>query len=236
MGRIDWDEFAGKYDGVFLRDPAYNDLLGLVAERAGGTDCGRVLDLGCGTGNLSFLLARTCPGARFLGVDPSPKMIALFDRRFAGSDRLSSARGDALAIPAEDAAFDLVVTSLALHHVPGEERGRAAAEIRRVLRKGGSLLYADRFLDRDGPVGDAGRARDVIEKMSRWAIYCLDNGALEKSMMILESIPNDLEENGEYATTAGRWMDCLGRAGFHGMRVLEAPPAELGLKLLTAVA
>jgi hypothetical protein len=103
-----------------------------------------------------------------------------------------------------------------------------------VTKTGGRLLYADRFCDVDGPVGDPGRARDLIEKMTGWALCCLDHGAREKALLILESIPNDLRENGEYVVTAGAWKEHLASAGFSDLAVIDVPPAEFGLKVLAA--
>lgn len=234
MGWLDWDEFAKDYDGVFLRDPVYTRMLEMVLEQVEDVQGKRVLDLGCGTGNLTYHLLRRAGGVRVLGVDPSSEMRKLFADRFAGEPDVTVAEGVSTGIPSPDAEFDYVLTSLVLHHVPREEKAACAAELARVLKPGGRLLYADRFCDIDGPAGDPGRARDVIEKMTGWALYCLDHGAREKALLILESIPNDLRENGEYVVTAGAWNEHLTRAGFSDLAVTDVPPAEFGLKVLTA--
>ncbi len=232
MGWLDWDEFANDYDGVFLLDPVYINMLEMLLGQIGDANGKRILDIGCGTGNLAFQLLQRSPGSLVLGMDPSAKMRELFSSRFSGLENVAFTDGDALAIPARDSEFDFVVTSLALHHVPRETKAGCASELARVLKPGGTLLYADRFVDRDGPPGDPERARDTIRKMTGWAMYCLDNNAYEKAVMIIESIPNDLRENGEYVITSEAWLGYLRDAGFTGLELLAIPPAEYGLKVI----
>jgi SAM-dependent methyltransferase len=81
------------------------------------------------------------PGGHVVGIDPSPRMIDYAARRApeACSFQLASAQ----VLPYPDASFDVVVSSLAIHHVPVDERPAALGEAYRVLRPGGRLLIAD---------------------------------------------------------------------------------------------
>jgi ubiquinone/menaquinone biosynthesis C-methylase UbiE len=234
MGWLDWDEFAKDYDAVFLEDPVYINMLEQLLERVDAADGVRALDLGCGTGNVTFQLLRKCPGARVLGVDPSEKMRQLYAGRFSGEPNVTVEAGEGTALPAADGELDMVITGLALHHVPRDRKAGSAREIARVLKPGGRLYYADRFCDIDGPPGDEGRARDLIGKMTGWALYCLDHGAYRKMLLIIESIPNDLQENGEIVVTVDAWWGFLAAAGFTDLSVTEVPPVEFGLKVLCA--
>jgi SAM-dependent methyltransferase len=140
--------------------------------------------------------------------------------------------GDGTGIPAGKGEFDYVLTGLTLHHVPRDSKSECAIELARVLKPGGELVYADRFCDVDGPPGDPGRARDMIEKMSGWALYCLEHGAYKKALLIIESIPNDLLENGEIVVSAGSWLERLAATGFSNLSVSDVPPARFGLKVI----
>lgn len=103
----------------------------------------RVLDIGCGTGYFAGLLAQTV-GANGLvvGVDASPEMIA-YARRVRGRTNCQFQVGtaEALSLPSEQ--FDVVVSSLFMHHLPADLQPVAVAEMLRVLRPGGTLLIVE---------------------------------------------------------------------------------------------
>lgn len=103
-----------------------------------------VVDVGCGTGNLSFAVLSAQPGARVTGLDPDGDAL----RRAARKARrrgvsLTLVQGYADRIPADDASLDHVVSSLALHHVDDEGRVGFAQEALRALRPGGKVTIAD---------------------------------------------------------------------------------------------
>ena len=97
---------------------------------------GKVLDVGGGTGALAGLLAKVA----FCDVtvlDSSQAML----RHAAGTPSVAAVRGDASAMPFEDAAFDAVMAVDALHHMA--RQSDVAAEMARVLRPGGAVYVAD---------------------------------------------------------------------------------------------
>jgi demethylmenaquinone methyltransferase/2-methoxy-6-polyprenyl-1,4-benzoquinol methylase len=109
-------------------------LIDLAAPLAGR----RVLDLACGTGDLTF--AAAAQGAVVTGLDLTPRMIELARQKPAGR----TARflvGDMMALPFADGAFDVVTTGYGLRNVPVLET--SIAEIHRVLAPGGLLLSLD---------------------------------------------------------------------------------------------
>lgn len=82
------------------------------------------------------------PGGTALGVDPSPDAIRRA-RHTTTESNCRFAEGTAQALPPADDTFDVVVTSLMLHHLPEADRELAVAEMFRVLRPGGHLLVAE---------------------------------------------------------------------------------------------
>lgn len=103
----------------------------------------RVLDLGTGTGAVAERASPiVAPGGRVTGVDISPEMLAVANRRLTASGlaNVDLREGRAEDIPAEAAAFDVVLACLSMMYVI--DRARAAREIARVLRPGGRFVGA----------------------------------------------------------------------------------------------
>jgi ubiquinone/menaquinone biosynthesis C-methylase UbiE len=104
----------------------------------------RILEIGCGTGNLMILIKRLHPDAEVVGIDPDPKALARAQRK-AGREALSVQldRGFAEELPYPDASFDRVLSALMFHHLGPEEKEKTLGEARRVLKPGGSLHLLD---------------------------------------------------------------------------------------------
>jgi ubiquinone/menaquinone biosynthesis C-methylase UbiE len=112
-----------------------------IVEAAGEVAGRPVLELGCGTGDLTLhLVAR---GARLTALDISPGMVELVRERIACHLQGREARllvAPAEATGLEAGSFDLVVGTYVIHHVDVE---RAAAEAARLLRPGGRCLFVE---------------------------------------------------------------------------------------------
>jgi ubiquinone/menaquinone biosynthesis C-methylase UbiE len=104
----------------------------------------RVLDLGCGIGNILIALAeRTDFGHPPVGVDVSPDLIRIGEREIAKAglhDRIRLQVAPATRLPFEDGSFDVVVTSHVLKHLDDETLLISFREVVRVLRPGGRFL------------------------------------------------------------------------------------------------
>ena len=107
--------------------------------------CHRVLDLGCGTGELTRMMADRLDGAQggqAVGVDAAAKMIAVA-RKKRGNDNCRFDVVAAESLPYDNGSFDAVVSSLFFHHVDLDLKRRTLAESFRVLKPGGNLVIAD---------------------------------------------------------------------------------------------
>jgi ubiquinone/menaquinone biosynthesis C-methylase UbiE len=108
-------------------------------EFAGLDDGERVLDVGYGTGSLTFALPQAANVGEVAAFDYSPVFVEEARRR--NSDpRITIQQADACAIPFPDDRFDRALALLVLHFVP--DAGRAVAEMRRVVRPGGVVAAA----------------------------------------------------------------------------------------------
>jgi len=125
----------------FGRDKALRQRLVSLAAPAPGES---VLDVGCGTGTLAIAIKPRVGEGEVHGIDASPEMIEV------AKDKAAKARAEVdfqvgliEAIPFPDATFDLVTSSLMLHHLPDDLKRKGFAEIRRVLKPGGRFLAMD---------------------------------------------------------------------------------------------
>lgn len=104
----------------------------------------RILDVGCGPGWFPLELAECAPQATVTGIDLSRPMLTTATAHAAAGPHeqavhFAQARGEVL--PFADATFDLVVSTLALHHV--QEPAAALAELRRVVQPSGRIIVFD---------------------------------------------------------------------------------------------
>jgi len=116
---------------------------GRLVRLSGAKPGDRVLDVGCGPGYLTALAAEAvAPDGVAEGIDASAPMIEQARLRRSGA-ACSFRVGKAEALDSADGSFDVVLSSLMVHHLPEENRAGAFAEMFRVLRPGGHLLIAE---------------------------------------------------------------------------------------------
>jgi len=135
---------AEGYDAWSRHYDEPNDLVELeqavVWQMLDELPAGAALDAACGTGRHAAHLAER--GHSVIGVDISPKMLAVAAAKMPGGD---FRHGDLSQLPVPDQHVDLVVCALALTHVP--ELAPVLAEFARVLRPGGHLVISDSRMD-----------------------------------------------------------------------------------------
>ena len=135
--------WAGAYEalfGWFLRRTH-----GTVVNLAAPIEGERVLDVCCGTGSLAITLkASLGAGGSVHGIDASPEMINMSQHKALKAGIEADFRvGLAQALPFPDKTFNLVVSQLAIHHLPGDLKVRAFGEMYRVLKPKGRCVIVD---------------------------------------------------------------------------------------------
>ena len=156
------------------------DWVRWVFERLDLQPGSRVLELGCGTGQLwRRNLQDLPPGCEVVLSDLSPGMAAEARDRLAAERRFTVCVCDAQLLPFPEASFDLVVANHMLYHVP--DRWRALGGIRRVLKMGGRLMAA---------TNGRGHMRQLFEMLDRVSYGTKSSPApAEKSFSLQNGAP-----------------------------------------------
>lgn len=159
------------YDSLIRRGvPRYDEMLERLVDYLPPA-ASAVLELGCGTGNLSLALAARYPGARMTFVDASPEMIEVTRARLNEKHPETDSRSRFVnerfeSLGEETGKFDLVVSSISLHHV--REKGPLYAEIRKLIAPGGAFRFSDQLR------GETDRIHEL--NWTRWLEFCRREG------------------------------------------------------------
>jgi ubiquinone/menaquinone biosynthesis C-methylase UbiE len=174
---------AARYDRMtryLMRRPYRRIAADAVAGLPPG---GSVLDVGTGPGRLLVEVLRLRPDLRVTGVDLAADMVETANRNLAGfADRAVAVVADVRDLPFENDTFDLIVSTLSLHHWAEPEA--CGAELSRTLRPGGQVrIYdlrsapfaalRDGFIGRPGPVEPLAPPRFAITPLPRPALRLL---------------------------------------------------------------
>ena len=146
------DEYSGAIERCF---PRYREMLWalldyLPAELGGAATAapdpersGRILELGSGTGNLTVLLAQRYPEANIDAVDVSADSLAVCRQRLGQHRRLEYHTADFRELRFDAGVFDLVISSISIHHLTSSEKQLLFTNIRHWLTPRGIFAYAD---------------------------------------------------------------------------------------------
>jgi ubiquinone/menaquinone biosynthesis C-methylase UbiE len=193
---------AGKSWLLPLYDPLTR-LIGVgaahrkLAEQAELGSARRVLEIGCGTGNLVLLVKQMAPRLDVTGLDPDPKALARADRKARRAKlALGFDRGFADQLPYPDGSFDRVLSSLMFHHLDADQRVASLREVRRVLRPGGSLHLMD--------FGGESHHLHGLTRFARRSHTLQDNWDDRIPVLLREAGFSDFTETGQLTKQVGR--------------------------------
>src|SRR5262245_16453968 len=145
------DYFGGmvaSYDSLIRRAvPRYEEMTARLLDYLPRT-AAHVLELGCGTGNLSLALASRYPESRITLVDAAPEMIELTRSRLLAIEPEAARRIELVTARFEEftaapGTFDLVTSCISLHHV--RDKGSLYRSLAAVIAPGGTLRFADQL-------------------------------------------------------------------------------------------
>jgi demethylmenaquinone methyltransferase/2-methoxy-6-polyprenyl-1,4-benzoquinol methylase len=175
----------------------------------------RVLDVATGTGDLAIEIARACPGATVIGVDPSRGMLDIAAKKMAKrklDDRVMLVEGDAQSLPLANCEIDAAAMAFGIRNVP--DRTAALRELARVVRPGGRICVLELGEPRRGVLGAMARihCHHVVPKLGGLLSGSREYGYLQRSVAAFPPAE-------EFAETMRR----------AGLAVLEVKPMTFGV-------
>jgi tRNA (cmo5U34)-methyltransferase len=211
------------YDSLIRRAvPRYNEMLQRVIEYL-PERATRVMELGCGTGNLSLALAARYPDAEIIFVDASHEMLEVtrerLDAAAAGRQRFSFVPSFFEQLEPAANSLDLVVSSISLHHV--KDKGPLYKTIHTALQSGGTFRFADQLR--------GATEENHALNWSRWLEFCreADHCKEEEVQSLLDHAEahdfyTPLEEHFGMLRAAGfKQLDCVWRNWIWGIVTAE---------------
>ena len=198
-------DYAPRYDSFASRAmPRYQEMLSEIV-RCLPDHATDVLELGCGTGSLTALLARRYPEGRIVTVDAADEMIARARERLGsfavrnGQVTFVSSLFEEMDVP--ERTYDLIVSNMSLHHVA--DKAPLYIRLQRALRPGGSFILGDELRG----------AMPRVEQLNRdgWLEYARRSGNLSATE-IADIIRH--EQEFDHYETLTRQIELLRGAGF----------------------
>jgi tRNA (cmo5U34)-methyltransferase len=168
-----------------------------------------MLELGCGTGALTLLLAGRYPDARLSVVDAAPEMVELTRARLEAGYPALAGRATYLTatfetLDLEDGAYDLIAASMSLHHIV--DKAPFYARLHASLRDGGALVFADEL---------TGAVPYVQQRhWDRWETFARQPDHLTEAE--IDSIIEHMGRFDHYETLP-RQIELLAQAGFRAV-------------------
>jgi tRNA (cmo5U34)-methyltransferase len=138
MANVDWDP-DGYLDAMLAEIPRYLELQEQVAAATDGLDVSQVLELGVGSGETARRVLQRHPGASWTAVDASEAMLGRAREALPDADLRHSRIED----PLPAGPFDLVVTSLVVHHLDGAGKQDLFRRVLDALRPEGVFVLGD---------------------------------------------------------------------------------------------
>ena len=171
VGRF-FDELSQDYTDVIERCfPRYREMLWAILDYLPDRSFHSILELGCGTGNLTVLLRDVFPEAKIQVVDLSSDSLQVCRSRLPGNNLVCHEQ-DFRDLGFEEEEFDLVVSSIAIHHLDSAGKQELLGNIYRWLTDDGVHCFADQF---------AGATPDIYTRhMENWKTVSSNAGSTEE--------------------------------------------------------
>ena len=140
-----YDQLSSKYSELIVKCvPRYPELIynmfQYIPEKFSPK---RILDLGCGTGNLTDQIFKKYPEAEIDALDISEEILNESRRRFNHTPNIRYIQADFKSLHLPPGSYDLVMSSIAIHHIEDTEKIKLYKEVFQALSPGGIFIFAD---------------------------------------------------------------------------------------------
>lgn len=168
-----YDELSGRYADLISRCvPRYEEMFfNLFHYLPDELRPKQILDLGCGTGNLTAAALKHFPNAEIHALDLSADILNECRQRFAGFAHIHYHQQDFSRLQFAPESFDLVISSIAIHHVVDGQKAALFRQVHQLLKSGGVFTFADQT---------RGATEEIYQKhIARWKQEALQLGSTE---------------------------------------------------------
>ena len=167
----------------------------------------RILELGCGTGNLSELIVKTYPKSEKVLVDISEEVLSHCKNRLEDNNRIEYCRADINELDFPVDSFDLIVSSITIHHLKHHEKELLFRKAFSWLTNKGVFTYSDQF---------AGVTKEIYDNhMKLWYQFALNSGCTEDEWELWMKHQNEHD----YHATAIDQISWLKKANFNSIDI-----------------
>lgn len=167
----------------------------------------RILELGCGTGNLSEVIVKTYPKAETVLVDISEEVVSQCKSRFGNNDRIEYCQADINELNFPANSFDLVISSFTIHHLKDSQKQLLFEKVFTWLTNEGVSTYVDQF---------AGVTKEIYDShIKLWHEDALNSGCTEDEWELWMKH----QDEHDYHATAVDQISWLKKANFSSIDI-----------------
>lgn len=205
-----YDQISQKYTTLLDRAiPRYREMLETLLHHIPNyTTPLKILELGCGTGNLTALIIHKYPQSSVVVVDISSAILEECKNRFRHNKNIQYLQTDFNDLHLEMNDFDLVLSSIAIHHIQDEDKQHLFKKIHSYLKPNALFLFADQC---------RGATNKIYQKhIAQWKVEAFKLGSSESDWDMWMSH----QSQHDFHTTAQEQMTWMETAGFKNIDIL----------------
>ena len=205
-----YDNISNKYTDLLSRvAPRYQEMLWTILHYVpDGLDPNKIVDLGCGTGNLSEAVLKCFPKAKLAVVDVSAEILEECKERLQPFSNVKYFQKDFRELEFIEGSLDLVVSSIAIHHLTDGDKLELFTKIKKWLSPKGVLIFGDQF---------SGKTEEVyLKHMANWKRMAAGMGTNPEEWELWMQHQDDHD----FHAPVDEHIDWLKQAGFTQIDVL----------------